>query len=299
MRYGFHMRWGAALLTAALAASLSTAAGQAVEDPLLAAAEAGNLAEVKALLDGGRDLHVRGVNGNTALHLAAMGGHAELISYLVSRKAGVDARNDFGETPLHRVDGRSAAGALVDAGAMLEARDTEFDMTPLFNADLEVSAFLIEKGAEVDASGPQGMTPLIWACQSGFLEKVELLIENGADVNAGGGKIKTALHAASNWGHVEIMRRLLVRDARIEARDGSGWTPLHWAAFEGGPEAAALLIDRGADKNARTLDGWSMFAAGSTPLDIAERARFGMMVEFLRARGCKRGRDIRGPSRTR
>ncbi len=73
--------------------------------------------------------------------------------------------------------------------------------------------------------------------------------------------------------------------------------PLHrkknWASFEGGPEVVQLLIAQGAGKNAKTTHPWSIFPAGSTPLDIAEKAKFFEMAGFLKSKGCKRGKDVK------
>jgi len=48
-----------------------------------------------------QDVDVRDVKGQTALHLAAKGGSAGLVTGLVSAGCDVEARDTFGRTPLH------------------------------------------------------------------------------------------------------------------------------------------------------------------------------------------------------
>jgi hypothetical protein len=54
-----------------------------------------------------------------------------------------------------------------------------------------------------------------------------------------------------------------------------------------------LLISKGAEKNAKTSQPWRMFPAGSTPLDISEKAKIYDMGAFLKSKGCRRGEDVK------
>lgn len=56
--------------------------------------------ELKTLLASGFDVNSKDRHGRTALHLAAMLGQSELLSYLLSRGADVNARDGLGRTPL-------------------------------------------------------------------------------------------------------------------------------------------------------------------------------------------------------
>ena len=145
----------------------------------------------------------------------------------------------------------------------------------------------------MNARSKGGITPLAWSCYGDDLQRVAFLISKGADLNAGKGITKTALHIAANWGKTEIASLLITKGADVDALDGSGWTPLHWAAFEGGYEVVQLLISKGAKKNAKTLKRWSIFPAGSTSLDVAEQAHFYDMAAFLKTKGCKRGIEMK------
>lgn len=81
------------------------------------------------------------------------------------------------------------------------------------------------------------------------------LVERGADVNATDGFGATALHSAAKRGYVDVVRFLAARGANLDAADRNGLTPLDYAlgkspAFFGpapeSPAAASALRELGA-----------------------------------------------------
>ncbi|MBE0556663.1 MAG: ankyrin repeat domain-containing protein [Proteobacteria bacterium] len=208
---------------------------------------------------------------------------------LIAQGARINARTESGETPLHLAQSREMAELLLSNGADIHAKDDEFGMTPLFNAPKEIFEFLIANGADIGTRSKKGLTPLAWSAYGNDLDRIKLLISRGADVNSADGHLKTPLHIAANWNKIEFAGFLISKGANVNARDRSGWTPLHWASFEGGPEVMALLIANGAEKNAKTTRPWSLFPAGSTPLDIAEKAKRSDTATVLKNAGCKSG----------
>jgi len=65
--------------------------------------------------------------------------------------------------------------------------------------DLEKVKELLNKGADVNAKGEYGRTPLMWVLREANIEISELLIEKGADLNVQDDEGKTVLMCAS-WG---------------------------------------------------------------------------------------------------
>lgn len=66
--------------------------------PLMLAAFAGNLGEVRTLLAQGVEVNARDKDGDTALMFAAFKGHAEIVSLLLSHGANIHARAKNGWT---------------------------------------------------------------------------------------------------------------------------------------------------------------------------------------------------------
>lgn len=163
-------------------------------------------AEVAAAIDAGADPRAVTRHGVTPLHFAAFEGSPETIRLLLDNGASVSARDALvGDTVLH--------------------------IAAAHNRAPQVTALLLQRGADIHARGKYGDTPLHDAARLGAPAVVELLLQQGAEINA--------------------------RDTRQE-------TPLHEAAWSNTPEAVALLLRHGAD--ARALD-----RHGMTPLDWARQ----------------------------
>jgi ankyrin repeat protein len=88
--------------------------------PLHWAVAAGNLNEVKNLLNQGIPMNSRTVTGRTALHNAARNGHLNIVQELIKRGAIVNATTQSGKTPLQEAAGKGhprIVHALLKAGA--------------------------------------------------------------------------------------------------------------------------------------------------------------------------------------
>jgi ankyrin repeat protein len=118
--------------------------------------------------------------------------------------------------------------------------------------DVEV---LLNSGADVNAAGPQGRTPLMQAAEMENLSIARLLLDRGADVNRAGYRGYTPLHIAvdisidgtiQKGGHpgdepTEMIDLLIKRGASISAEDDEGKTPLGWAVAYGSKRIGGLL----------------------------------------------------------
>jgi ankyrin repeat protein len=72
------------------------------------------------------------------------------------------------------------------------------------SGNIEAVKHHIAAGADVNAKGFKGMTPLHYAAYKGRKEIAELLIANGADVNTKDEEERTPLDFAINKNHTEI-----------------------------------------------------------------------------------------------
>ena len=134
------------------------------------------------------------------------------------------------------------------------------------NNNLNAIKVLITKGANVNQTNDDGITPLSAALYSDIYKKpnfkiVKLLVENGVDVNAKDDKREnvsqmTPLSKSIYEDNLEIAKYLIDNGADVTAKDSDGLTPLHWIctatrdkAIEN-YELAKMLIEKGADVNA-------------------------------------------------
>ena len=104
------------------------------------------------------------------------------------------------------------------------------------------------------------------------------MIAAGADVNAKGDGGWTPLHHAAYGGHTEIAAALLAAGADVNAKGDGGWTPLHHAACGAHTDVVAVLLDAGADVNARGEYDW-------TPLRSATYYGYREIADLLREKG--------------
>ncbi|XP_026922539.1 60 kDa lysophospholipase isoform X4 [Acinonyx jubatus] len=160
-----------------------------------AAAHAGDLDVLQALVELGSDLSQENFNGQTPLHAAARGGHPEVVTMLLQRGVGVSARDEDGLSPLLlAVKGRhqDIIGLLRAAGACLSPQELEDAGTELCRlasrADLEGLQSWWQAGADLACPGYDGRSALLVAEAAGNLEVVTFLqnLQGGAAVQAPG-----------------------------------------------------------------------------------------------------------------
>ncbi|XP_076074995.1 ankyrin repeat and KH domain-containing protein 1-like isoform X3 [Mytilus galloprovincialis] len=166
-------------------------------------------------------------NHDTALTLACHGGHAELVSLLLSKGADIEHRDKKGFTPL-----------------ILAATAGHVDVVEI----------LLDHGADMEAQSERTKdTPLSLACSGGRFEVVELLLSRGANKEHRNVSDYTPLSLAASGGYVNIIKLLLSHGAEINSRTGSklGISPLMLAAMNGHTAAVKLLLDMGSDINAQ------------------------------------------------
>ncbi|KAF4547992.1 Ankyrin repeat-containing protein 14 [Elsinoe fawcettii] len=132
----------------------------------------------------------------------------------------------------------------------IEGRD-ERGCTPLMTAAQEWSIstvkLLLEKGADVNASGGSYGTALQAAAYKGHADCIQLLIHWRANVNAQGGKYGNALRAAISCSHTKVVELLLSNDADVNAGGGRNESALYAAVIHGNELVVDLLLRHGAN----------------------------------------------------
>jgi len=138
--------------------------------PLIAALAGEHFQTADLLHHNGAEPHVQGYRKSTPLHSAANFEKFEVVQKLIEYDADINARDEYGWTPL-----------------CWASRGGHF-------GDDSVLRLLLERGVDVNSrADDDGFTPLLRASENGALEVVRLLLEHGADVQAVDVDGKTAL----------------------------------------------------------------------------------------------------------
>ena len=178
------------------------------------------------------DVNAKDERGRTQLHLAARRGDLENVKSLISKGANVNARDEYGDTPLLDTKNVEVVKYLVSQGANVNTSNKNgFTLlhTAAYEGDVDVVKFLISKGANVNAKNIDGTTPLLHTrASSEYLETVKILVLAGADVNAKDNRGNyTPLFWAAHYGNIEVAKFLISKGADVNAKDNIGRTLLH------------------------------------------------------------------------
>jgi ankyrin repeat protein len=237
------------------AASLPCLAASDVAD----AAEKGNKAAIRSLLQSKADVNAKQIDGTTALHWAVRMDDLETADLLLRAGAKVTAANSEGATPmlLASINGNAAMiEKLIAAGAdpnapLAKDGDTALMLTAR-TGKADAVKVLLDHGAKVDAKETWGdTTALMWAASELHPAVVKLLIGHGANVNARSKFVPNT----TGRGFEGASPVTAKPGQRPEEQAGGLLTPLMFAAREGDLESARLLVAAGADVNVIDGDG--------------------------------------------
>ncbi|CAM9667836.1 unnamed protein product, partial [Laminaria digitata] len=180
--------------------------------------------------------------GATAIHGAAIGGHAECIKLLLQNGAVIEER-------------------------LLTNRNSPLHLA-CTNGHVEAAKVLINASAAVNTGNCYGNAPTHSALIGGHRAVVELLLESGAEANWTNNKGSSLLHflGYSPMTDIEkkaVARKLLEVGVNIDTKDENGMTVLHVVGQNGDKELATFLFENGADHTLKDNNG-------KTPLQWAQ-----------------------------
>ena len=191
---------------------------------LVVAAEAGDLATLRRLLDAGTPVDARDARQRTALLAATHADQVDAARLLIRRGADVNAKDDLQDSPF------------LYAGA---------------RERLQILRLLLPAGADLKSTNRYGGTALIPAAHYGHVETVRELLQTKIDIDHVNRLGWTALLEAIILGdggaaHTEIVRLLVVHGAKLQRADAQGVTPLAHAEQRGQTAIVEILRRAGA-----------------------------------------------------
>lgn len=185
---------------------------------------------VRLFMSRGADRNIPDDDGDTALNCLAQnpGASESMLKLLLENKADASLANHEGMTPLHKLARGGLAAhvsILLKAGADPSARDEHKRQPIQYAAKMNEATVraLLDFDAEVNVTGSDWPSPIVYAASEANLQVLKLLLDRGAD-------------------------------AKSEDPGNPGWTALHAACKRSNPDPAfaELLIEHGADVNAVT-----------------------------------------------
>jgi ankyrin repeat protein len=194
--------------------------------PLLLASKGGHVEVVRVLLEHGADTEVGDQNAWIPLEEALVSGHVELVRVLLEHGAGVKTGGI--RTPLHFAQGEEAARLLLEHGADADAKNF-WGQTPLHeaseNGDVGAARVLLEHGADVNARDSNCATPLhlasgpaLMSSRGGHPDVVRLLLRYNSDIDAQDDKGQTPFMRATEREENHCVIQLLIEHGTEDHR---------------------------------------------------------------------------------
>lgn len=167
----------------------------------------------------------------------------------------------------------ATVGSLIEQGADVNTTSPD-GSTALHWAsywdDIDAVELLLRAGAKANVANDLGATPLWNASLNGSAQVVRRLLADGADPNAALLLGETPVMTAARTGSAEVLELLLGAGGDSDVRATRGQTALMWAASQGHAETVGVLLGHGADVNARS-ETWSQVMAVPPHADPANQ----------------------------
>jgi ankyrin repeat protein len=164
----------------------------------------------------------------------------ERLKSLVESDAGlVNARGGDGQTPLHFAATIEIAAYLLDHGAEINAQDIDHESTPaqymaaLWPRRPEIARYLISRGAQTD---------ILMAASIGDLELVRLVAKHPDLIAKQSPRAQQRIIGAAVRNNTRAVAMMLAAGWPANVQGEKDRTPLHWAAFHGNVEMVRVLL---------------------------------------------------------
>ena len=235
---------------------------------LLLAAENGHKAVVELLLTRGADPNIK---DGAALQAAAANGFVGIVDVLLANKADINLKGHSG-TALHRA---------------------------VYMKRTEIAERLLRSGADVNALGSTGETPLHIAARRVDVGMIRLLIGHKADVNAKASGGEPPLWRVFDTLSEKVLTERKIEAAKVLLESGAatdfavnGSSPLHGAVGSGLIEIVELLLKHKAAPDAPNLQGFTPLHVITLRLDNYRPKPKSEMISRLVTAGANSNRPL-------
>lgn len=232
---------------------VETTAGT-LSDQLRQAASQGQFSLVSDLVKNGAQFS-SDQEGRTALHYAALNGHAEICKFLLQQGCSMNEKDVLGYTPLHRAASKGhteAIDLLLKAKCDVDSQDEHGNGAiheSAWNGFSQTLELLIKHNCNVILTNKSGFTALHLASQNGHNQSARVLLYAGCNADLKNNYGDTALHTAARYGHAGVTRILISARCRLNEQNKNGDTALHISAALKRKKIAKLLVEAGIDIN--------------------------------------------------
>lgn len=207
--------------------------GQMVCPPLHFALEKDRHSIAVALVNAGADIDLQDAHGRTPLFHATQQGQDRIVRLLLGQHANPNIADRHSRAPLHVVSPAcpDLAADLVARGARRDARDEQGDtaLHKFINNPQMVKA-LLDCGVNPNVPNNQGLTPFQIAMDDRHIEKyphvLPLFLSSRADFDTHSPHGETILHLCARLNRRQEFDVVLAR-CNLEARDSEGNNVLH------------------------------------------------------------------------
>ena len=231
-----------------------------IPEDLFAIYETGTLQEISE-----RDFNVNDtLNTTTPLMRAAKRNNADVVNFLISKGADVNAKNKKGWTALLFAASQNTSDVvklLLDNGADINAKNKDgnnaiicaLEHAPRENVSSVVNV-LVRYGADKNAVSKNGRKAInyiknalsdndfIKLCAKGNIKEIDLAFKNGANINALSKDNSTALMWAARFNNSDVVNYLINKGANINSENLKGRTAFDFASVnENLTDSDALL----------------------------------------------------------